>query len=239
MPRRRTPTHAGERLRLAPNLPVAEELLDALQIETIPPGRPATIRAELGIPEDTQVFTLTLGPPLAWVAHTFTLVGTATTPATTAERGWFSVPALAGYGAASIWLWQRRVYYAEPPGMWLDIRWHPERGESLAMHWPRTLSEADQGRARRQGLARLDAVVQLGRPPGTGTYPDAAAFLADLRPLLAPFFQQGRWPSADTVAARFPGRCSARQLQRWVRRFCGCTWGVLIAREHTRWKHEL
>jgi hypothetical protein len=241
MARTRTRTQQQEppRLRLAPNISVAEELLDSLQIQTVPPGRPATIREELAIPLDTQILTLTLGPPLSWMAHTFTLVGTGTTPATTHERCWFSVPALAGYGAAYIYLWQRRVYYAEPPGMWLDIRWHPERGESVAMAWPRTLSADDHGKALRRGLRRLEAITWLGRPLGSGTYPNAAAFLADLRQVLPPFFQHGRSPSGDAVAEVFPGRRSAHQLRRWARHFCGCPWRELMEAEHARWAHAL
>jgi hypothetical protein len=57
-----------------------------------------------------------------------------------------------------------------------------------------------------------------GRPPGSGTYPTADAFLQAVRPIIQGLCREGRHPSQARVAELLPLRMSVRQLQRWGER---------------------
>jgi hypothetical protein len=223
-----TPTQDDE---FIPNRPPSVAFLASIQLQAvIPQGRPDATREALDIPLDVDLFKLTLGSPLPWKAYTFDLVATSPAPETT-RRWWYlterEIPALAAYGVFFIVIWQRRVYSAEHAGMWLEIRWHPDKDESVVMAWPRSMPMVPRAKAERAMRLRLEALPMPGRPPGKGTY-TAEEFLAVLRPALARVRANGKYRSAATVAKEFPGKVAGRQVARWVQDLLGYSWSELL-----------
>jgi hypothetical protein len=77
MPRKRSsPPSAG----LIPGQPISAENLTLVHHQVVQAWVQDDIRGELRIPPDVAVFRLQLGPALAWIDHTFDLVGTPPPP---------------------------------------------------------------------------------------------------------------------------------------------------------------
>jgi len=66
------------------------------------------------------------------------------------------------------------------------------------------------------------------RQPGTGAYPNAAAFLSDVTPIVQHLYRQRNHPSADKVADALPRKTSGRQLQRVVWKLFDLTWNEFV-----------
>lgn len=77
--------------------------------------------------------------------------------------------------------------------------------------------------AQHHGTVTIQPQQRRGRPPGSGTYPTAEAFLQAIRPIVQSLQQEQRYPSQQQVAALLPTRTDARQLRAWLNHF-GMFW---------------
>jgi len=106
------------------------------------------LRAELGIPQEREIWCYKQWCPLGWQGHFFDLLGTyemAGDPPH-APRFWFHSPSdvdrqeytardphvYEGVDSTPLIAWLRRVRYQDS-GLWLEARWSPQTGEALVI----------------------------------------------------------------------------------------------------------
>jgi hypothetical protein len=237
-PRRVVTTKGGQRI---PDFAIGS-------ITLIRPSDSMRFQEGLGIPSGRQIVAVAQLYPLDWLGYVFDLIGTyevADDPPT-APRFWLDIPPRQRKRAAPrkkppytvfdyrdytegsnvLIAWCRRVAY-EKARAWLEVRWHPVHGETVAVHHEAsTLPLADAEEAFKRlvmGQALLRKMTGPGRRPGSGVYATREAFLTDVRPIIQKLLGQGKKPSRNNIAVLYPSKTSERQLYAWAKSF-GMTW---------------
>ena len=90
------------------------------------------ICAELGLPDSSLLYKITLDAPLGWQGYTFELVGTVAEPTDLTDAPRFT-DLLYQENPLTIIAWRRRVAYQAAHG-WIEVRWHPTQGETVTVH---------------------------------------------------------------------------------------------------------
>jgi hypothetical protein len=256
MPHKRPGTRqqagAIDGLMLGPNNLLDDSIADSIEMQPVVlPGFPDDARAELGIPLDSYLFKLTLDfksvrdAPRDWQGYTWELVGTIPLPESTFERNRFALPVFAGYGApdSAIVVWRRRVYWEEPPGVYVEVRWHPTMGETHAMVWPSHVPLNTVHEYMANGLKLLRELERRGRRPGPDGFDDAQEFEATLVHLIQAAHAKGQGTKQERIAAMLKPELDSRRGDigsaasvdvhlastiRLIRKHISCPWRDLV-----------
>jgi hypothetical protein len=152
------PSESG---RLYPDPAIARE--GALTFT--PPHEPHLAREELDIPLGQPLFFVTLVEPLGWEGYTFTAVVTDRPRDLAPTDATFSFGNLVIPGSASLVAYERCIAYRGTP-VYLEMRWHPETGETIQLKGIEADSRHESVRRVHRGLKLVKALHAAGgRPP--------------------------------------------------------------------------
>jgi hypothetical protein len=140
-----------------------------------PALRKDPIVKELGIPRDAFYYQLILDPPTGWEGLRLEIIGTKMEDSAPPDA--FQWTDMFGQDQPVIIIaWRRRVVCTETPDMYLDVRWHPERGETNALVWPSHIPDKAEDRFKARARKLLQKVEARGRRPGPYGFKDAQEF---------------------------------------------------------------
>lgn len=159
------------------------------------------VRAELGMPLDTDLVIFSINDLPNWQGYTCELVGAQekykfvgehAEPASPSEAPRFTFR-VAGYDApVTLIAWRRRVHCQGTP-IYLEVLWHPETGETIALKGLAWGTPQERLKRAHRGLRLLKAIDAIGRPPDTRVY------------------------SSEEFHSAYPGARAKAQRQRGVR----------------------
>jgi hypothetical protein len=115
--------------------------------------------------------------------------------------------------------WWRRVRGRDNP-VTLEARWHPRCVTEVALCWTSAATKQDDVDRAWKGLRILTGLTTIGggRRKGSGQYPTAAAFNAEVLLLVREAREQGRGTSIEEIAEQLaPGNSHTETSHRSVR----------------------
>jgi hypothetical protein len=190
-------------------------------------GVPVERMWDLGIPLDAYYVYIPLEDPLGWTGYRLEIDGTLL-EAPAPRHATLFLDSLNPEAPMAILAWRRRVIYRRTQE-WVELRWHPEQGDREYVHHAAATWPVMEEREARIALDRASQLLRRieGRPLGSGAiYPDRAAFLAHLLPILRQLKAENIYASQSTVAEQLtafhPLRRNPilpRQVQRWFEKF--------------------
>jgi hypothetical protein len=187
------------------SLPNRSALL--IQFQAVPPGDPDELRAELGIPLDTQFFFLCVDRIPHSEAYSFELVGVRDTPErlTAPEAPRFFLRVASDPEPLTLIAWRRRVYCRHTP-LYLEALWRPPRSETVSIHGLERLSPPSSTAYSHAYKCMVDAHKLLhklegrGRPRGPRGFRDQAEFLDTLADIIRAVEANGMQSTQSRVA---------------------------------------
>ena len=179
----------------------------------------AALMAELGMPPDAPYFHTTIRPQGGeWNGYTLELLGM------DVDRMPWPCPwpfwrmyAPGGRYALVKQIWLRRVRCPDTPA-YVEARWHPERGERIAVLGLEHTTRAGEEERALRALALLRHYDERGRPKG-GTNLTRAEFLAMYEVARASCLAEGFKPTLNNLTRYLP--VSKATLSRYKRAWLG------------------
>jgi hypothetical protein len=131
----------------------------------MPAKRRDPIVQELGIPLNARYYWATLDPLTGWDGLRLEVIGPeAEGPVPPDAFQWTDM--FDANRPLTIIAWLRRVSCMAIPQMYLEMRWHPDRGTSIHLVWPSTTSYKVANAFRIRARQLLDVLTTAGgRPP--------------------------------------------------------------------------
>jgi hypothetical protein len=140
-------------------------------LERMPAERDDPVIHELGIPLNTLYYRAILDPPTGWEGYRLEVIGTKKEdPDPPDAVHWIDMFGL--NQTLIIIAWCRRVYWKKAPSVYLEVRWHPETGETIALKGLEWNTTQESLKRLHQGLKLLKAIKATGgRPLGNRKIP--------------------------------------------------------------------
>jgi len=189
-------------------------------MQFISPRASQDIRADLSIPLDAHVVTLTVENPLGWEGYNFDLVGTyegRNPHADHAPLFWlYGSNPEEGVVRVALIAWQRRVSCQDVPA-YIDARWHPAVGETVTLCGLEKTPRLPDAKRVLQGLKLLREIERRGRRANSMTMTQSEFREAYPRVYKALWEREGERPSQLKVAAELGmvERTFRRHLERY------------------------